>query len=252
MVAMTSTVSRDGGLTFVHSADPPGHLVAAAPLQYDPNHSEFGYGDPSGIIRHRGDGMYYMTLHSRTTHGVIIAGTGLMRTANVQDWKSWRCWNGTAFSVAFVDPYAVPRPNPETLSRHICAPIHTLNFTVLAVKWSDHFGRYIAIGEGPFRLSNGSRISAFMYTLSAPDDDRLTRWESPPRLIRPMIQNSLSGDNYPSLLDNMSSSSNFETIGRQAWLYFTRQTRSTDPTDPCGHPPFCRNLMRQRIIFGDF
>jgi len=252
MVAMTSTVSHDGGRSFAHTADPPGHLVAAAPLQYDPNHSEFGYGDPSGIIRHHADGMYYTMLHSRTAHGVVIPGTGLMRTANVLDWKSWRCWNGSAFSAVFVDPYAVPRPDSAMLSRHVCAAIPALGFTVLAVRWSEHFQRYIAIGEGLFRLNNGTQIPAFLYTLSAADDAHLTRWESPPRLIRPMLHSMLLSENYPSVLDSMSDSANFETIGQQAWLYYTLQTRSTDPTDPCGRPPNCRNLMRQRITFGDF
>ena len=31
MVAMTSTISNDGGRTFYHTAAPPGHLMAAAP-----------------------------------------------------------------------------------------------------------------------------------------------------------------------------------------------------------------------------
>lgn len=34
MVALTSTVSTDGGFTFHHTAPPPGHLIAAAPYPY--------------------------------------------------------------------------------------------------------------------------------------------------------------------------------------------------------------------------
>eukprot|EP00037_Helgoeca_nana_P008523 m.75884 g.75884 ORF g.75884 m.75884 type:complete len:429 (+) comp18994_c0_seq1:2963-4249(+) len=249
MVAMTSTISHDGGKTFVHTAEPPGHLVAAAPIEYDPDHSQFGYGDPSGIIRHRDDGFYYTTLHSRTDHGPVRAGTGLMRTADVRDWKSWRCWNGTAFSVEFVDPYAVPRPDPATLNQHVCAPIPTLGFTVLQLRWSDHFSRYIAVGEGNYRLPNGTLVFAFLYALSEEDDAHLTRWESPAKLLRPGNNTLEVSEGYAAILDEHSLSTNFETIGRQAHFYYTRHTHDT--SGPCSVPPGCRDLMRQPIDFGE-
>lgn len=249
MVAITSTISHDGGRTFKHTAEPPNHLVAAAPLQYDPDHSEFGYGDPSGIIRNRVDGYYYTTLHSRTTHGVVRPGTGLMRTANVKDWKSWRCWNGTAFSVEFVDPYAVPRPDPTTLGQHVCAPLPTLGFTVLQIRWSEYFSRYVAVGQGVYKYPNGTSTSAYLFTLSAAKDEQLTQWESPPRLLRPKLEATIGvTENYAAILDERSLSANFETIGQTAWFYYTRQTRTV--SGPCSNPPNCRDAMRQPIDFG--
>ena len=88
-----------------------GHLVANAPYPYAPDHSEFGYGDPSGIFRHRSDGHFYMTATSRTRHEAVLPGTVLLRTDNLRGWKSWRCWNGADFTTTFVDPYAEPRPD---------------------------------------------------------------------------------------------------------------------------------------------
>ncbi len=104
MVAMTSTISSDGGNTFQHTRQPPGHLVAAAPYPYVPDHSEFGYGDPSGIIKHQTNGYFYMTLHSRRKLSLLESGTCIMRTNDPRDIRSWRGWNGSDFSVSFADP----------------------------------------------------------------------------------------------------------------------------------------------------
>jgi hypothetical protein len=139
MVALTSTISTDGGFSFRHTAPPPGHLVANAPYPYDPNHSEFGYGDPSGVFKHRTDGFYYMAAASRTPHLGVMAGTVLMRTKTLADWKSWRCWNGSHFSVQFADPYAEPGPDPSMLRQHVCRPVPALAGTILSIKYSVHF-----------------------------------------------------------------------------------------------------------------
>lgn len=250
MVAITSSISRDGGRSFTHTATPPGHLVASAPLQYDPDHSEFGYGDPSGIFRHHRDGMFYMTMTSRTLHGVVLPGTVIMRSSTPTDLRSWRCWNGTSFSVAFVDPYAMPRPSPTTLSSHVCAPMPSIgrNYIVLCIKFSTFFQEYVAVGEGFYTFPNGTCIHAYVYSLSTNGD--VTLW-SKPYLIRPRKSSPGIGvnENYASILDDTSSSRNFETVGRSAWFYYTRQTRVSNTSDPCGQGPFCRDLMRQRIVF---
>lgn len=250
MVALTSTISTDGGMTFKHTAPPPGHLVANAPYPYLPDRSEFGYGDPSGIFHHRNDGHYYLSATSRTRHDDVLPGTVLLRTNDLRDWRSWRCWDGQGFSTTFVDPYAVPRPDPATLGQHVCKPVRDLDFTVLSIKYSTHFNAYIATGQGVFRYPNGTALrgSSYMYKLSL--DDSILRW-SEAKLIRPKKSSSPPDwgvtENYASLLDDTASSANFEEVGQEAWFYFTRTTRRLNGT--CAKPPFCRDLYRQRISF---
>lgn len=251
MVALTSTVSTDGGLSFKHTAPPPGHLVANAPYPYVPNHSEFGYGDPSGIFRNRHDGYYYLSATSRNHHDAVLPGTVLLRTKSMRDWKSWRCWDGRGFSTTFVDPYAVPRPDPSTLAQHVCQPVRDLDFTVLSIKYSTYFDAYIATGQGPFRFPNGTALPGASYVYKISLDGSLLHW-SETRLIRPKKSSAPPewgiSENYASLLDETALSANFEEVGQEAWFYFTRQTRRPNGT-LCTAPPFCRDLYRQRISF---
>ena len=194
---------------------------------------------------HHSDGYFYMSATSRTAHEAMLPGTVLMRTNTLADWKSWQCWNGVDFSTSFVDPYAEPCPDPETLSQHVCQPIPSLNFTVLSIKYSTHFRAYIATGQGIYTFANGTRAVCFLYKLST--DDALLHW-SAPQLIRRKINDGIRSENYPSLLDDAAPSRNFEEVGEVAWLYHTVQTRRANGT-VCTVPPFCRDLYRQRIRF---
>lgn len=169
----------------------------------------------------------------------------------MRDWKSWRCWDGRGFSTTFVDPYAVPRPDPSTLAQHVCQPVRDLDFTVLSIKYSTHFNAYIATGQGPFRFPNGTALPGASYVYKISLDGSLLHW-SETRLIRPKKSSAPPewgiSENYASLLDETALSANFEEVGQEAWFYFTRQTRRPNGT-LCTAPPFCRDLYRQRISF---
>merc|ERR1719506_1054227 len=91
------------------------------------------------------------------------AGRCLMRSSDPTQFALWYGWNGANFSVQFVDPYKPFRAEPE---KHTCQTLATLKFTVLDLKWSEHFQRYIAGGESP---------KYYVYALS---DDLIT-WEKP-------------------------------------------------------------------------
>lgn len=229
MVAMTSTVSHDGGMTFQHTAAPPGHLAVAAPYQYVPDKSEFGYGDPSGIVQSPKDGMFYMLVHQRRPFGQMRAGTCLLQSADVSNHRGWRGWNGTGFGsssfggeessefpVRFEDPYAAGF-DPATAAQHACAPVINMDFTLLSVKWSTYFDRFIGIGQGQLPGKKG-----VWYQFSLTDD--LLHWDDP-MPIRPKLQNSTGGaifeENYASVLDPGSDDPNFNTVGETALFYYT-------------------------------
>lgn len=237
MVALTLFTSPDGGFTFRHAAPAPDHLVANAPYPYVPDRSGFGYGDPSGIVFH--DGFFYVFMHSRQNHSAVAAGTVLMRSANLSDPRSWSCWNGTNFGVVFVDPYEVPPPDPALLASHVCTPIADLGHYVwLSLKFSTFYNRWLLTGQGgPVTLPNGTVVgAAYIFALSAGTD--LLHWE-PPQLLR---EKPTFVQNYASLLDEASPTTNFDTLGQHAYFYYTALNMS------CA-PPGCRDLMRQPVVF---
>lgn len=243
MVALTSTVSTDGGYTFRHGRPPPDHIAAVAPYQYVPNLSGFGYGDPTGLVRHQSDGYYYMLANSRQQHGLLKPGACVMRTADPADITAWRAWDGAGFTVTLRDdPYNMTF-DPTTAGAHVCEPLPPLGFYPLCLKWSTYYRRYMAVGEGMFQPSNGSApFFAYMFALS----DNLTGWSTPPGLIRPALHGQgSSSENYASVLDADSTDANFNDVGREAYFFYTHQHRCSNTTGS----PQCRDLMRQRIVF---
>eukprot|EP00041_Stephanoeca_diplocostata_P018631 m.391202 g.391202 ORF g.391202 m.391202 type:complete len:396 (+) comp21073_c1_seq2:109-1296(+) len=242
MVAMTALISTDGGYTFHHVAEPPKHLVAAAPYQYEPDISGFGYGDPSGIVRNPKDGFVYMTTHSRQNHSALEAGTCIMRTKTPENIASWRGWDGQSFSVSFVDPYANAFV-PGTESMHVCNTNSGLDFTVLSLKWSTYYDAFIAVGQGTYVFANGTHTIGYVFALSTD----LLQW-SGKHFIREMAKDGTVTDNYASVLDPSSSDPNFNDIGEHGYFYFTQTTHGPANTT-CARAPGCRDLFRERITF---
>src|SRR6185295_12079049 len=44
--SVTLAISTDAGLSYSHSANPPSHLVATAPYQWNPGDGPYGYFEP--------------------------------------------------------------------------------------------------------------------------------------------------------------------------------------------------------------
>lgn len=238
MVAMTSTISMDGGYTFAHTFKPPHHLSMAAPYPYLPGQSGFGYGDPSGIVFNHLDNFYYMTTSSRKPHFEVKNGICLQRTSNVSDIHSWKAWDGSDFTIQFSDPYS-DTFEPGTEATHVCQPIPGLNFTVLSLKYSTYFEKFIATGEGLwYNPQTNQDVNGYIYSLS----DNLLSW-GPKYLLRERVEDYPISENYASLLDPDSTDPNFNDFGKSGYFYYTRENASCPP-------PQCRDLMRQRIEFG--
>jgi hypothetical protein len=208
--AITLAVSTDAGRTYVDHAPPK--LVASVPYRYTPDVGPLLAFNPSNIVRNPHDGLFYAFVH-RTALPRLPGdqgGTCLMRTNNLAEPSSWRAWSGgTRFRTTFVDPYG---PNPEP-QKHVCridqsetlfAP--SLTYNTLARQW-------LLVGQG----SDGA-----YYSLSRD----LVHW-APPRLILRIPTTDkydCPGEDpvaYFSLIDPSSTSRNFETSGRTAWIYYT-------------------------------
>ena len=216
--SITHAVSEDGGKTFRHSG-PPEHLVASLPYRYVPDSGPAGVFNPSNIVHNSRDGYYYALLHVEEYRDQQW-GTCVMRTRDVSDRTSWRAWDGSGFNVRFVDPYR-ERSVPE--NAHVCHPVAREHINMhSSVTFNTYLGRFILVGTSQ-SSEDGRTAAGIYYSLS----DDLVHWTPKKLLLEVEFTSTFScGDqnpvNYPSLLDPDSTSRNFETADRTAYLYLTR------------------------------
>lgn len=207
-------VANDGGFAFARPASPR-HLVATPPYRYSgEGQRPTGYFNPSNIIAR--NGQLYVFFWA-AAQGVQARGACLMRSDDLADASAWRAWNGSDFSVRFVDPYREAVPDERG---HVCAPVATDRLTSFVASVVHHrpSGTYVALMAGARPEGTG------IFAVSSTD---LLHWGRP-ILIRPvpLLTRFECGDSeaffYPSLLDPDSPSRNFEDVGQHAYLYLTR------------------------------
>jgi hypothetical protein len=215
MNAITSATSTDSGESY-HQIAPPGHLVASEPDRYDATGGPFGLFTPTNIVK-RNDGYYY-TLAWAISKGSNEGGVCVMRTLTLDSPSSWRAWNGTDFSVRFINPYL---ESADPRSAHECKqiPQPEIGIQPESLTYSTYLEKYVLVGHGVV----DSTAPGFYYATS----DDLVHWSSRKLLMEgEMPWTFRCGDaspvRDPSLLDPASPSRNFETIGQTAYLYFTR------------------------------
>jgi len=238
--AITYAVSRDGGTTY--SQPPaPSHLLAAVPYQYEPDIGPFGIFQPSNIVRSPDDGYFYSLVRAERFKEQK-GGACLLRTRDLFRPDSWRAWDGDDFSVRFVNPYS-PSTAAGNARDHVCEPVDPVSIAGMtqSLTYSTYFDKFLLIGT---RGERGLKSGGIFLSLS----DDLIDW-SLPKLIRRVELNYTfeCGDKdpigHPSLLDPDSRSRNFDTVGREAYLYFTRIDYNK-----CKQT-LNRDLLRVRVTF---
>jgi hypothetical protein len=214
--SVTLAVSTDGGSTFSH-ATPPGHLVASSPEVFVRGEGPTGFFQPSNIVRGQ-DGWHYF-LSRVMSVGVQPIGTCVMRSRNIADPTSWRGWSGSDFTVRFPNPYLSTVDPAE----HVCQPASYLHIGTLSesVTWSTYFKKWMLVGSSD--NADGASGPGFYFFLS----DDLINWDRAQLLMQAELPWTYKcGDQPyvrdPSLLDPVSSSRNFDTIGQRPYLFFTR------------------------------
>jgi len=246
--AIVAHVSHDGGRTWEYLRPPPEHLIASIPYRV-PSRGAYtiGYEAPSGIVQSPKDGFYYVLVQtwqykaqqSNATQWPGHAprfnesGSCVLRTRNLFDPKSWRAWSGSTWEIAFIDPYSTNESNP---SDHVCAPV--LNIGYPSLVWSTYYGKFLVAGNQYWDCSD------VVFSLS----DDLISW-SDTALLRPM--NCTKGpplyhEIYPSLIDPVSSSPSFDTVGESPFLYFAT---FHDNQEHEGYPVVVRGISRQQVRF---
>lgn len=213
--ALIDLVSHDGGLSFVKAAPKP---IAAVPEQQQTTQvRQTGFAQPSNIFAW--DGFKYAFVHT-TGGGAQKPGTCLMRAPDALDPKSWGLYDGSAFQPALFDPYV---DDPAT--RGTCKAIWT-NGLVWSVISLTNSHLLVALLTAVNLKTKG------VYLATATSRDAL-HWSA----LLPVSGLSLNwGDkcpstpflHYPSLLDPLSKSRNFDSSSNDDLVIFFTKIEMAD------------------------
>lgn len=216
--AVAFAVSHDGGATYTRTPAPAG-LVATDPYPYDATSGPAGIGETTNVVYAR-DGYYYV-LADAYPRGAQQQGGCVLRTRTLGDPTSWRAWDGSGFSVRFIDPYVETSEPPEA---HVCTPVTGGAISSSSLVYSTYFGKYLLTGISVVPdPQNGSNVTGFFYSTS----DDLVHWSQ----FRLLMEGNIWWDFtcgsanpvlYPSLIDPTSPSRNYSVMGQQGYLFFTR------------------------------
>lgn len=238
--SITLAVSTDGGETYTEALSPPSHLVGRFPYPYKPGTGPEGFRAPSNIIKGKDD--YYYSFFNVSEYGTQKQWVCLMRTDDLSTPDSWRFWDGIAFEGQFADPYIDEISDPNA---HICPHIDQVGDTSESlsesITYNTYLDRYVLLGISADWIDR--EVWGFYYSFS----DDLINWTHRKLLLEielPWTVGFPGSDVshlYPSLLDPESSSRNFETTDKTAYLYFTRNN--------LGHASLDRDLIRVPVEF---
>ncbi|HMN71259.1 MAG TPA: hypothetical protein PKA55_05260 [Rhodoblastus sp.] len=230
--------SDDGGANFAPSKP---LVVAAAPFRQDIGQGRHrGFFNPSNMVGK--DGYVYVFVSTTGWEGQHY-GACLIRNRDPMDSAGWRGFDGQKFSVRWRDPYA----GKAAYDQAVCKPLEPFGFPVGAVVRHRASGTWIALWEAP-RVEGKYPTAGFYYATSRD----LATWSLPALLAatRTMHQGCDAGGgdrdgailSYPSLLDEKAQGRNFDDVGDEAWIFYTRIR-----TNGCAASGE-RMLMRQRVV----
>jgi hypothetical protein len=225
--------SKDGARSFARSKHP---VVAAPPFRQSVDQTRHrGFFNPSNIVTFRGARYFFA---STTGWSGQPYGACLFRSKTPADPQSWRAFDGRAFTVRYMDPYA-----PGFIEPKPCAVIAPFGVPVGAVVRIRPAGVFLAVWQAK-QDAGLFPLSGFYFATSR----NLIHW-SDPRLL--VAGDTLYDDacrsgglliNYPSVLDDKAQTRNFEDVGNSPWLYFVslRVNGCTVTSD--------RMLLRRRLV----
>src|SRR5689334_17857391 len=173
--AITFASSKNSGNSY-EIAPLSGRIVASLPYPYQSGPGPYGYFQPSNIVYNAADSYYYVMVASYAHYQDQAEGACLLRTRTPGNSASWLAWDGTGFTVSFVNPYASPGT-----TGHVCAPVAVdrIGTMTSSLTYNTYFGKYMLVGtETLYNPKTGKNVSGFFYSLSS---DLLT-W-GPARLL---------------------------------------------------------------------
>jgi hypothetical protein len=219
--SVTLAVSRDKGLSYTELPG-PAKLVASVPYRYVADIGPVGVFSPSNIVRNPRDGYFYALVRVISPQS-SLRGTCVIRTGTLFQPKSWRAWDGSDFSLEFVDPYVRTDPRPRV---DFCTPVSHSEIVEMSdsLTYNTYLGRFLLVGvAGRYDPLQRKTTTGIFFSLS----DDLIHWTERRLLIKTALPWTYScGDKdplaYPSVIDPTSTSRSFDTSGQRPYLYFTR------------------------------
>jgi hypothetical protein len=244
--AVTTAVSTDGGDTFGDPNDwthvdppfyagPPDHLAINSPYMYEPGGCcRQGVPEPTNIIKSGGYEYIVFKMNLPSDSPLVQQGQPqgrvcVARSANVEDPKSWRGWDGNAsddqqngYTITFKNPYTWPFSASDPREAHVCAPVNP-TFPVdqpRTLVYSRFFNQYMLIGE-----STVDGVMSVYYTLSSD----LINWGPKQMLLEnTCCYSSILDDDDPAA-SSSSSERNFYQPDQKAYLYIGGKYRVRTP-----------------------
>jgi hypothetical protein len=234
----TFHLSKDGGYHF-ESFRAPANFVAGVPYKYEIDGGPTGFSVDTGIIHFRG--WYYAVATAWTwppncfgqtgPSRCLISGGAPIRTHDVFDPFSWRAWNGTDFSVEFIDPYLGTVSDPQ---QHVYTPVPYMSY-IYALNIFRQAGDDLR-SENVDDFRPGDVVFATLWDVYDNDlgpeglyfstTTDLVHWTKPALVVT--LQDLLAHDPagtyyaYVSVLDPHAPDRNFTIVGDQAYLYYVR------------------------------
>ncbi len=210
--AMTLAVSRDGGASFVSPLD---YIVRNPTTPWSNSFpctpsAPTRYGDLGGSNIIKKGSYYYKFFIYETEPNITPAQSRqcVMRSDDLSNASSWSVWNGRGWTKSKTDP---------------CAPVPVLQ-NARSVTYNVALHMYLAVQWFPPR--------GFAFNVSWD----LMNWSAPTMISTPGLDGATTA--YPSLLDPIDTSLNFERSGLRPYLYYTQQ-----------HPGTFGDLMRIPLRF---
>jgi hypothetical protein len=236
----TFHLSTDGGYHF-DSFQAPHNYVAGIPYEYVVDTGPAGYSVDTNIVPY--NGWYYAVATAWTwppnctgatgPHRCLTSGGAPIRTANIFDPSSWRTWDGSDFSVSFVDPYLGGVLHPED---HLFTPVQYM-FAVNGINVYQPANLVVATLWDYWDNELGP---PGLYLTTSTD---LVHWTMPTLVVTfaQLLATDPQGSYlyaYFSLIDPRAPDLNFSVIGDHPYLYYVRLDNN---------PPYDRVLFRQGI-----
>jgi hypothetical protein len=247
--SITHGVSTDGATTFVKPGA-PAHVVAPAPAVWIPPAPEDppvfgwyveGYLSPTNIVLGPDD-YYYALMQVFPAKSVDERGVCAMRTDALDDPASWRAWDGTGFKLPLPSPYVTGS------QAVICEFLPSLGRQGAgSLVYNSYINRYMHVNGWGQWVDPQTLICGFYFTLSTD----LIHWSDIQLIARadvgwcpdnggpgapPMLETSQL--QYPSIIDHLDPTTNFERPDRTPYLYYTRHNDGLD-----------RDLVRVPLTF---
>ncbi|WP_210483372.1 hypothetical protein [Microvirga antarctica] len=218
---VTALVSHDGGRTFAaeqHKGQPP--VVATLPYPFPTDReSRVGYANPTNIVAR--DGWYYAFVFA-DRYRDQARGNCLIRTQDLADPTAWRAWDGTAFSVTFIDPFRV---GSADAANHVCTPVapHLLGRMIGGMVQLRESGEIVAVFGDKRKRADGT-VEEGIFASSSRD---LLAWTQPALVMGASLlwDKSCAEPSayfYPTLIDPEAKTLSFEDMGSEGFLYLTR------------------------------